>query len=112
MLSEQDKKCRGRPKKRSMAGTGVMANPGRPLKTDISKVSYSTINRRAHDMAVKYDIRTLELALAIKKRKDNYVEPIDNTNSSPVPHSLESAFALFMENDFSKLTMGSISRRL
>lgn len=86
-----------------MTGTAVITNPGRPLKTDMSEVSYATINRRAHEMAENFDIRTIELALAIAKRNENYPEPIEIANSAPVPHSLESGFALFLENDFSKL---------
>lgn len=89
--------------KRSMAGTAVMNNPGRPLKTDMSTASYSTINRRAHDMAESFDIRTLELALSIAKRNVNVAaDETETTSSAPVPHSLESGFALFLENDFSR----------
>lgn len=98
----EEKKPRGRPKKRSMAGTAVMENLGRPIKTNLSEVSYSTINRRAHDMAEKYNIRTIELALTIAKKKENYIEATE-TISTVVPHNLESALALFLENDFSKL---------
>lgn len=99
----EEKKPRGRPKKRSMAGTAVMENIGRPIKTNLSDVSYSTINRRAHDMAEKYNIRTIELALTIAKKKENYIEATETISTPVVPHNLESAFALFLENDFSKL---------
>lgn len=103
MPKQPSEKPRGRPKKRSMTGTAVMMNPGRPLKTDLIEASYSTINRRAHDMAEKYDVRTIKLALAIANKNINYIKPFEDTNYHPVPHSLESGFALFLENDFSKL---------
>ncbi len=38
-MSQPEKKARGRPKKRSMVGTAVYTNPGRPKKTDMSEVS-------------------------------------------------------------------------
>lgn len=104
MPSHQKEKKIGRPKKRSMAGTKVSDNPGRPRKTDFQDVSYSTLNRRAHEMAQNFDIATLQLALNIAKKNANVVDAIDaENNSSVIPHTLDSAFALFLENDFSKI---------
>lgn len=96
------KKPVGRPKKRSMAGTAAMSNPGRPRITDMHDVSYSTVNRRAHEMAAQYDIATIQLALDIAKKNANHVDPPEcDDNGSIIRHSNESAFALFLENDFS-----------
>ncbi len=54
-------------------------------------------------MAEKYDVPTLQLALEIAKKNSNYTEPMKVTIPAPVPHSNETGFALFLENDFSKL---------
>ena len=95
------KKPPGRPKKRSMTGTAVNENPGRPSKVNLEEVSYSTKNRRAHDIANMYDLQTIQLALDIAKRKSNYIEG-NTSNYTITCHSTESAFAFFLENDFSK----------
>lgn len=97
------KKSVGRPKKKLMAGTAVMSNPGRPKKKNIDEMSHSTKNRRAHDIAKNFDIQTIQRALDIAKQNENYVEsPNDSVDRSVVPHSNESGMALFLENDFKK----------
>lgn len=102
MSNSQNKKSVGRPKKRSMAETAVNLNLGRPRKTDLHEVSYSTINGRAHELAEQFDTATLQLALNIAKNNANISYESDSAVSSIIPHSLDSAFALFLENDFSK----------
>lgn len=104
MSSEPTKKPVGRPKKRSMAGTAAMSNPGRPPKTNLSEVSYSTLNRRAHDIAQKFYVSTIQLALNIAKRDSNFVEVSEKSSAAADIefHTLESGFALFLENDFTK----------
>lgn len=103
MASAPKKKPVGRPKKRSMVGTEAMSNPGRPRITDMHGVSYSTLNRRAHEMAQRYDVATIQMALDIAKKKINCADPLDDDDNhcSIIRHSNESAFALFLENDFS-----------
>lgn len=100
---ETNKKPVGRPKKRSMAGTAAISNPGRPRKTNMNDVSYSTLNRRAHELAEQFDVSTIELALNIAKKNANCIDVCENNDDSAIiKHSLESAFALFLENDVSK----------
>lgn len=101
MSSVVKKKPVGRPKKRSMAGTSAMSNPGRPRKMEMHEVSYSTVNRRAHEMAENFDIATIQMALDIAKKNANHVDPPVIDNCSIICHTNESAFALFLENDFS-----------
>lgn len=100
--NEPGKKQVGRPKKRSMVGTAAMTNPGRPPKTNMIEVSYSTKNRRAHDIAENFDIETIQRALSIAKQNEVRIESNENLERFPIPHSNESAFALFLENDFTK----------
>lgn len=52
-------------------------------------------------MAEEFNIATIQLALNIAKKNANYVDMCANSDCSIIPHSLESAFALFLENDFS-----------
>ncbi|KAJ6646173.1 hypothetical protein Bhyg_01384 [Pseudolycoriella hygida] len=109
-MSSKPKKPRGRPKKKSMAGTASMTNPGRPVKTDLTNLSYSTLNRRLHDLAEKFDHEALERAVSISKRKRNYVEveSTENTHSQVNVHKLETAFAFFMDHDYSKITWDAL----
>lgn len=106
MSNQTESRSGGRPKKRSMAGTRVSSNPGRPRKLDMHDVSYSTLNRRAHEIAEQFDIATIQLALNIAKKNANVIDTIDGDDdidsSTVIPHTLESAFAFFLENDFSK----------
>lgn len=70
---------------------------------NIGDVSYSTKNRRAHDIAQNFDIETIQRTLTIaKKNVADCVESNENLERSLVPHSSESGFALFLENDFTK----------
>lgn len=109
MSKEDNKKPVGRPKKRSMIGTASMNNPGRPPKIAcFESASYSTKLRRAHELAGKFDIETIQLALNLANR--NVVDESDSESDEctesvehlPIRHSNESGFAFFLENDYSK----------
>lgn len=104
MSKEQVQKSVGRPKKRSMIGTAAMFNPGRPPKQNILDVSYSTKLRRAHEIVDQNDIETIQLALNLAKKNcvAESVESSESDQCNPIKHSNESAFAFFLENDFSK----------
>lgn len=105
MPKTKGKKPAGRPKKRSMKGTSAMFNRGRPSKVNIKEMSYSTKLRRAHDMSKNCDIETIQLAFNIAQRSETVTENAESSQSverSPVRHSNESAFAFFLENDYSK----------
>lgn len=105
MSKTKFKKPAGRPKKRSMAETAAVFNPGRPKKMNMSEVSHSTKLRRSHDIARQYDIETIQLALNFAKMNESVDENIESNGSVdvvPMKHSNESGFAFFLENDFSK----------
>lgn len=96
-----------------MAGTAVISNSGRPRKTDFHDVSYATLNRRAHEMAEKFDVATIQLALDIAKKNGKYVDACNNEDSSIVPHSYESAFAIriVFRKRFFESAMGTAGAR-